>query len=340
VVLLCAVDYLTGEVLINTLVHPSRKVLDWRTRYSGVTRQAMAAATALGKTLQGWKGARSELWKHVDMDTILVGHALHNDLDALRIIHPRVVDSSILTSNAVGLKSRTWGLKSLCAELLGIDIQSHGKRGHDCVEDTLAAREVVLWCGQKLRELAHWGMIAKEREELKTLGNGIKKNLEANEKLEGNEKMEANERLGKKEKLEGPESGREKRQIRERNNKGLAPGMGQNCKKAVKEENSQEREKKKRHKEDRDIKCEILGMVNNCKKTGMEEKKQERERKRKHKADSENKRHTQGKRQNGKKEGGGENGQKGKKKTKQSPAKVVRGLETPKLTAPPVRVKS
>jgi hypothetical protein len=33
VVLLCAVDYLTGKVLINTLVHPSRKVLDWRTRY-------------------------------------------------------------------------------------------------------------------------------------------------------------------------------------------------------------------------------------------------------------------------------------------------------------------
>jgi hypothetical protein len=288
----------------------------------------MAAATALGKTLEGWKGARTKLWKHVDMDTILVGHALQNDLDALRIIHPRVVDSSILTSNAVGLKSRTWGLKSLCAEFLGINIQSNGKRGHDCVEDTLAAREVVLWCGQKPQELAHWGMIAKEREELKALGNGVKKHLEGNEKMEGKDKMEGPER----ERKEGP--------IQEQNDKSLAPGMGQNWKKAGKEENRQQREKKKGHKEDRYIKCEILGMVNNCKKTGMEEKQQVREKKRKHKADMENKLHTQRKGQTRKKGGGGENGQKTNKKTKQSPAKVVRGLETPKLTAPGVRVRS
>ncbi|KAA8894759.1 ribonuclease H-like domain-containing protein [Sphaerosporella brunnea] len=271
VVLLCAVDYLTGEILINTLVHPSKKVLDWRTRFSGVTPQAMAAATALGKTLDGWKGARSELWKHVDMDTILVGHALHNDLDVLRIIDPRVVDSSILTSNAVGLNSRLWGLKSLCAEFLGIDIQSNGKLGHDCAEDALAAREVVLWCSQNPRELAHWGRIAKEREELNTPGKGKKK------KPEGNKKK-------------GPEREREKRQIREQINKGQTLGMGRNCKKAGKEENRQEREKKKKHKKDRESKCQTLGMGNNCNKAGKEEKRQEREKKGKHKEDKANKR--------------------------------------------------
>ncbi|KAI9782296.1 MAG: hypothetical protein M1816_001958 [Peltula sp. TS41687] len=164
---LCMIDFLTGEILINSLVRPSKKITDWRTRISGVTAQDMDAATARGQTLNGWEEARRELWKHIDADTILIGQSLQHDLDVLRLIHPRIVDSAILTRNAVGPNgTRQWGLKVLCSQLLGITIQSSvEQRGHDCLEDALAAREVVLWCIWYPERLNDWGRLKKEEEE-------------------------------------------------------------------------------------------------------------------------------------------------------------------------------
>lgn len=165
VVLLCVVDFLTGETLVNAFVRPLERVIDWRTRTSGVTSQAIAAATARGEALNGWRKAREELWKHIDADTILVGHALQHDLDVLRIVHTRVVDSAVLTKKAVGPESvRQWGLRTLCQDFLDIDIQTHGRRGHDCLEDALAAREVVLWCLCRAEELESWAKIIREDE--------------------------------------------------------------------------------------------------------------------------------------------------------------------------------
>ena len=167
VVLVCLVDYLTGETLMNTHVRPSKKVTDWRTRVSGVTQDEMIEAIARGEALAGWIEARKEVWKYIDADTILVGHSLHNDLDVLRMVHTRVVDSAILARNAVGGNNRMWGLKILCEELLGIDVQTNGRNGHDCVEDTLATREVVLFCARKPEGLASWARVARDREEEK-----------------------------------------------------------------------------------------------------------------------------------------------------------------------------
>ncbi|MCJ1463420.1 hypothetical protein MMC07_002027 [Pseudocyphellaria aurata] len=168
VILLCVADYFTGETLINSLVSPNEKVVDWRTRFSGVSRKAMADAEAQSKTLKGWQEARHELWKYIDADTILVGHALQNDLDVLRMIHTNVVDSAILAATALGPDiCRSWALKQLCDELLGIKIQNKGRQGHDCLEDALAAREVVLWCCRHPQELESWGQVKRAEEEEK-----------------------------------------------------------------------------------------------------------------------------------------------------------------------------
>ncbi|KAF8252026.1 hypothetical protein K440DRAFT_578380 [Wilcoxina mikolae CBS 423.85] len=164
-ILLCVADYLTGETLLNTLVRPTMPVVDWRTRVSGVTQQAMTTAISRGEALSGWKEARLELWKHIDADTILIGHSLQHDLDVLRIIHCRVVDSAILARNAVDPNGRQWGLKTMCNELLHLDIQTNGMRGHDCFEDVMATREVVLHCTRKPRELEEWANRVREREE-------------------------------------------------------------------------------------------------------------------------------------------------------------------------------
>ena len=163
---LCVVDYLTGEILVNPHVSPQRKVVDWCTRYSGVTAHTMAEAEAQEQTLDGWQDARSELWKHIDADTILVGQSLQNDLEVLRMIHTKAVDSAILTRRAVGFGcTHEWSLKVLCEELLNIKIQTKGKKGHVCAEDTFATREVVLSCCQYPERLEAWASVKRKEQE-------------------------------------------------------------------------------------------------------------------------------------------------------------------------------
>ncbi|RYP92800.1 hypothetical protein DL770_001080 [Monosporascus sp. CRB-9-2] len=162
---LCAVDALTGEVLIDMLVQPAQKVSRWRTRYSGLTPAAMRSARSEGRLLYGWEGARSKLLKYVGPDTILIGQDLQSDLFMLRLAHDRVVDTAIQTAEAVfGMENRferVWKLKDLAKTLLGMNIQV-GKNGHDCVEDTLATREVALWCLRFPRELEAWAQDMRE----------------------------------------------------------------------------------------------------------------------------------------------------------------------------------
>lgn len=145
VVLVCATDFVTGAVLVNRLVCPSERIWQMRTPIHGIKKSTLDEATSQGRALAGWEGARAELWKYIDDDTILVGHALHHDLSALRMIHPRVVDSGILSGKAVGHRRIQLGLQTLCSELLKVKIRA-GKGGiHDGLEDVLATREVVLF---------------------------------------------------------------------------------------------------------------------------------------------------------------------------------------------------
>lgn len=168
VILLCATDFVTGAVLINQLVCPRDKITQMRTPIHGITKSRLDQATSLGQALAGWEGARSELWKYIDDNTILVGHALQHDLSALRMIHPRVVDSSILSGNAIGYRRIHLGLKTLCSELLSVEIRA-GKGGiHDGLEDVLATREVVLFCTRARHKEAfqNWAE-ARKREEIR-----------------------------------------------------------------------------------------------------------------------------------------------------------------------------
>lgn len=162
VALLSAVDVLTGETLLNTYVNPIAKVYAWRSSVSGVTRQAMNEAIEKGQALHGWVDARNALWKHIDAETVLVGHALQNDLNVLGIFHPRIVDTAILASQAVFPEienekfPQSYGLKRLLLGWLEMTIQT-GKKGHDCLEDTLATRELAIWCARDPDRLRSWG---------------------------------------------------------------------------------------------------------------------------------------------------------------------------------------
>ncbi|PYH46220.1 uncharacterized protein BP01DRAFT_391058 [Aspergillus saccharolyticus JOP 1030-1] len=163
---LAAVDFLTGKVLINRYVYPeSGRITNYRTRYSGITAAVMDAAIQSGTALRGWVAARRALWEYIDAETVLIGHALQNDLNALGIIHPRVVDSQILTGEAIAAAGAAAtasslplvALKTLTKELAGYDIQV-GRKGHDALEDTYATRDVVVWCLRYPQALEEWAL--------------------------------------------------------------------------------------------------------------------------------------------------------------------------------------
>ena len=157
---LCAVDYVTGEVLIDYFVDPVGEVLDYRTNWSGVTKEKIAEAKDSGNCLPNWSSARDALLKFVDAKTIIVGSGLRHDLEVLRLVHTNVVDSALISQQNVG---RPQGIKALCKEMLGRNIQQ-GNNGHDPLEDCMATREVILWMtyGGKSK-FDEWVIFAKRR---------------------------------------------------------------------------------------------------------------------------------------------------------------------------------
>lgn len=164
VILLCVADYLTGAIPLKKYVLPDTPVNDWRTQIHGIKSADVKKAVENGEALAGWEAARQELWNIMDADTILVGHALQHDLAALRMIHPRIIDSSILTSKAVNVGNRKWGLETLFKTFLRTEIRNNKGRIHDFEEDVFATREVVLWCMRNASEFREWADMTRVEE--------------------------------------------------------------------------------------------------------------------------------------------------------------------------------
>ncbi|KAJ6180016.1 hypothetical protein N7519_010477 [Penicillium mononematosum] len=165
---LAVVDMFTGETLINHFVHLTNIVRNWRTKYSGIICAAMKAAVKDNIAIRGWEAARTMIFDHTDGNTIIVGHALNNDLNSLGIIHSTIIDTSILTADAVYRPlgrpfRRTWSLKTLANELIGQKIQG-GKRGHSALEDTMATRDVLLHCTRNPLDLEAWAEKVRSEE--------------------------------------------------------------------------------------------------------------------------------------------------------------------------------
>ncbi|CAO2610676.1 RNA exonuclease 1 homolog [Lemmus lemmus] len=70
-------------------------------------------------------------------DTILIGHSLESDLLALKVIHGRVVDTSVLLPHHLGLPYKR-SLRNLMADFLRQMIQDNVD-GHSSSEDASPA---------------------------------------------------------------------------------------------------------------------------------------------------------------------------------------------------------
>jgi RNA exonuclease 1 len=72
------------------------EVIDYNTRFSGITQEDHSRA------LLPLASIRQSLDAFINSNTIMIGHALENDLKTLRIVHHQCVDTAILFPHRAG----------------------------------------------------------------------------------------------------------------------------------------------------------------------------------------------------------------------------------------------
>ncbi|KAJ7276489.1 Rexo1 protein [Mycena haematopus] len=130
-----------GNEVLDELVRMDDgvEVIDFNTRFSGITEADYA------KAVLPLSSIRESLDNIIDRDTVLIGHSIDNDLNTLRIVHDRLVDTALIFKHSAGPPYRK-ALKDLAREHLGITIQSGGGSvGHSSVEDSIATLDLVKW---------------------------------------------------------------------------------------------------------------------------------------------------------------------------------------------------
>ncbi|KAH8283263.1 hypothetical protein KR044_009990 [Drosophila immigrans] len=131
---------LNGQLVYEHYVRPDADIVDYNTRYSGVTAKDLKSCGV--KTLAE---VQRDLLELIDADTILIGHGLDNDLRALRLVHNTLIDTSIAFPHSSGFPYRR-ALRHLTKTHLNREIQSgDGATGHSSFEDSRACMELMLW---------------------------------------------------------------------------------------------------------------------------------------------------------------------------------------------------
>ncbi|KAH9951613.1 Rexo1 protein [Amylocystis lapponica] len=131
----------TGKEVFDELVRMDDgvEVIDYNTRFSGITPEAHASA------LLPLAAIRASLDALINSRTIIIGHGLENDLKTLRMLHHRCVDTAIMFPHPSGPPYRR-ALRALAKDFLGKTIQTGGgTTGHSSVEDSVATLDLVRW---------------------------------------------------------------------------------------------------------------------------------------------------------------------------------------------------
>uniref|UniRef100_A0A667Y1T5 RNA exonuclease 1 homolog n=1 Tax=Myripristis murdjan TaxID=586833 RepID=A0A667Y1T5_9TELE len=125
------------QVVYDTFVRPDNEVIDYNTRFSGISEEDMEGISTSIREVQ------ETLLSFISADTILIGHGLETDLCALKLLHGTVVDTSVVFPHHLGPPHKL-SLNSLTASYLRRIIQE-SVCGQDTAEDAAACMELMLW---------------------------------------------------------------------------------------------------------------------------------------------------------------------------------------------------
>lgn len=121
------------EVLLDTLVKPSWPVTDYRTFINGVTKEHLDGVEFTLRHAQAFMMALCS------EETVIVGHAVHNDLAALNMHHEVIADTSFLF-RAKDSSHAIVSLKDTVRAVLKTDMPDT----HDSVNDARKTLECIL----------------------------------------------------------------------------------------------------------------------------------------------------------------------------------------------------
>ncbi|KAK6499757.1 3'-5' exonuclease [Arthrobotrys musiformis] len=157
-----------GHCVLDTFVKPKERVTDWRTWVSGVSAKDMAKAMTLEE-------AQKRVHEIID-GKILIGHAIHNDLEALFLSHPKrdIRDTARHQPFRKIAKQKNPGLKRLAKEILGLDIQG---AAHSSVEDARVTMMLYKKDKKEFEKLAaeKYGIMQRGKQKQMPRGNKKKK---------------------------------------------------------------------------------------------------------------------------------------------------------------------
>uniref|UniRef100_A0A1I7X2D1 Exonuclease domain-containing protein n=1 Tax=Heterorhabditis bacteriophora TaxID=37862 RepID=A0A1I7X2D1_HETBA len=138
---------INNKLILDLIVKPKNAVIDYNTRFSGLTANSVETSTT------DIHEAQNRLFELVNERTILIGHSLESDLKALRIVHNRVVDTAVVYEH----KQVTCYVKELILFLNYLELILHLRKvsifienylftegGHDSQEDAAACMSLML----------------------------------------------------------------------------------------------------------------------------------------------------------------------------------------------------
>lgn len=125
------------KTVYESLVKPLNPIIDYNTRFSGITKEQM------DRTSTSILQVQANILHLCNSKTILIGHSLESDMKALKIVHSNIIDTSVLFPHKMGLPHKR-ALKALASEYLKKIIQNDVS-GHDSAEDALTCMELIIW---------------------------------------------------------------------------------------------------------------------------------------------------------------------------------------------------